>query len=202
MVLLIIQHDLPEPRTDFGHAIMHPALKLSLDGFELRDHSLLRSDPPYGKGSALVALPTVVGKAQEGEGLWFSLSPLSGRERRTARTRSVGSCPDVIPSRTILPKSGSATNQPATPQQIEHIRQRLGTELDAGALAVGMGIEYTPGATRLEVIDMFRLAAERGVPVFTHARSSVRPSRAPRSNGQRSDWRGCYFGRFAAHRAH
>jgi hypothetical protein len=32
---------------------MHPALKLSLDGFELRDHSLLRSDPPYGEGSAL-----------------------------------------------------------------------------------------------------------------------------------------------------
>jgi hypothetical protein len=28
-------------------------------------------------------------------------------------------------------------------------------ELDAGGLAVGMGIEYTPGATRLEVIDMF-----------------------------------------------
>jgi len=58
VVLVITQHDLPEPRTDFGHALMHPALKLSLDGFELRDHSLLRSDPPYG------------------EGLWFSLSPL------------------------------------------------------------------------------------------------------------------------------
>ena len=34
-----------------------------------------------------------------------------------------------------------------------------------------MGIQYTPGATRLEVIDMFRLAAERGVPVYTHVRS-------------------------------
>src|ERR1039457_2842043 len=75
VVLVITQHDLPEPRTDVGHAIVHPALKLSLDGFELRDHSLLRSDPPYGEGSALVALPTVVGKTQEGEGLWFSLSP-------------------------------------------------------------------------------------------------------------------------------
>jgi hypothetical protein len=48
---------------------MHPALKLSPDGFELCDHSLLRSNPPYGEGSALVALPTVVGKAQEGEDL-------------------------------------------------------------------------------------------------------------------------------------
>ena len=32
MVLVITQHDLPEPHTDFGHALMHPALKLSLDG--------------------------------------------------------------------------------------------------------------------------------------------------------------------------
>ena len=71
----------------------------------------------------------------------------------------------------ILPKSGAATNQPATLQQIEAIRQRLRAELDAGGLAIGMGIQYTPGATRLEVIDMFRLAAERGVPVFTHVRS-------------------------------
>lgn len=34
-----------------------------------------------------------------------------------------------------------------------------------------MGIQYTPGATRLEVIDMFRVAAERKLPVYTHVRS-------------------------------
>ena len=34
-----------------------------------------------------------------------------------------------------------------------------------------MGIQYTPGATRLEVIDMFRVAAERKLPVYTHLRS-------------------------------
>lgn len=74
----------------------------------------------------------------------------------------------------ILPKSGPATDQPATPEQIETIRERLRAELDAGGLAIGMGIQYTPGATRLEVIDMFRLAAERGVPVYTHMRSAGR----------------------------
>jgi len=74
----------------------------------------------------------------------------------------------------ILPKSGVATDQPATPEQIEKMRQRLRSELDAGALAIGMGIQYTPGTTRLEVIDMFRLAAERGVPVYTHVRSAGR----------------------------
>jgi N-acyl-D-aspartate/D-glutamate deacylase len=71
----------------------------------------------------------------------------------------------------ILPKSGPATNQPATPEQITRIQQRLRDELDAGALGVGMGIQYTPGATRLEVIDMFRVAAGRKLPVYTHMRS-------------------------------
>ena len=77
----------------------------------------------------------------------------------------------------ILPKSGPATNQAATAEQIEAIRKRLREELDAGGLAIGMGIQYTPGATRLEVIEMFRLAASRSVPVYTHVRSfgSVEP---------------------------
>jgi len=79
-----------------------------------------------------------------------------------------------LPAGTILPKSGPATNQPATPEQIEAIRARLRSELDAGGLAIGMGIQYTPGATRLEVIDMFRLAAERALPVYTHIRSAGR----------------------------
>jgi N-acyl-D-aspartate/D-glutamate deacylase len=79
-----------------------------------------------------------------------------------------------LPAGTILPKSGPATDLPATPEQIEAIRQRLRAELDAGGLAVGMGIQYVPGATRLEVIDMFRVAAGRGLPVYTHMRSAGR----------------------------
>src|SRR5712671_4778227 len=74
----------------------------------------------------------------------------------------------------ILPKSGPATDHAATPEQIEGMLHRLRAELDAGGLAIGMGIQYTPGATRLEVIDMFRLAAERKLPVYTHARSTGR----------------------------
>lgn len=79
-----------------------------------------------------------------------------------------------LPAGDILPKSGPATDQPATPEQTEAIQKRLEEELDAGALAIGMGIQYTPGATRLEVIDMFRLAAARKVPVYTHMRSAGR----------------------------
>lgn len=86
----------------------------------------------------------------------------------------------------ILPKSGPATDQVATPEQIEAMRQRLASELDAGALAIGMGIAYTPGATRHEVLEMFRLAAQRGVPVYTHLRGAglVEPDSAIESVGE------------------
>jgi hypothetical protein len=79
-----------------------------------------------------------------------------------------------LPVADILPKSGPATDRAASPEQIAHILERLRAELDAGGLAVGMGLQYTPGATRLEVIDTFRLAAERKLPVYTHVRSSGR----------------------------
>ena len=79
-----------------------------------------------------------------------------------------------LPDGTILPKSGPATDEPASTEQIEKIQQRLREQLDAGALGIGMGIQYAPGATRLEVIDMFRVAAERKLPVYTHMRSAGR----------------------------
>jgi len=50
---------------------MLTASKISLDGLKLRNHSLLRSNPPDGEGLGLVTLPTEVGEAQEVEGLRF-----------------------------------------------------------------------------------------------------------------------------------
>jgi N-acyl-D-aspartate/D-glutamate deacylase len=107
-------------------------------------------------------------KAKEGKSL---INYGTAASHVAARAAVLGA---PLPEGTILPKSGPATDQPATPEQIEAIKKRLRTELDAGGLAVGMGIQYTPGATRLEVIDMFRLAAERGLPVYTHMRSAGR----------------------------
>ena len=77
-----------------------------------------------------------------------------------------------LPEGTILPKSGPATDQPATPEQVQQIQQRLRDQIDAGALGIGIGIAYTPGATRLEIVDMFRVAAERKLPVYTHMRDA------------------------------
>lgn len=77
-----------------------------------------------------------------------------------------------LPDGIILPKSGPATDSQATPDQIAKIQQRLRDQLEAGALGIGMGIAYCPGATRLEIIDMFRVAADRKLPVYTHMRSA------------------------------
>jgi dihydroorotase len=42
--------------------------------------------------------------------------------------------------------------------------------LAQGALAVGFGIAYTPGAGREEILRLFRVAARHGVPCFVHLR--------------------------------
>ncbi|MFL6387985.1 MAG: amidohydrolase family protein [Terriglobales bacterium] len=77
-----------------------------------------------------------------------------------------------IPEGGLLPKSGAATDEPASPEQMQDMKARLRHELDSGALGIGMGLQYTPGVTRWEVIEMFRLAAERSMPVYTHIRSN------------------------------
>lgn len=72
----------------------------------------------------------------------------------------------------ILPSAGPATNDVLPGADIRRLRDEMARQLDAGALGIGMGLAYTPGATRFEVIEMFRLAASRGAPVFVHVRSS------------------------------
>jgi N-acyl-D-aspartate/D-glutamate deacylase len=79
-----------------------------------------------------------------------------------------------LPPGAIIPKSGPATNNPANPDQWKAIEARLEHEVSAGALGVGIGLQYTPGATREEVIRVFRLAARHHLPVFVHVRSAGR----------------------------
>src|SRR5207237_931627 len=46
--------------------------------------------------------------------------------------------------------------------------------LAQGALGVGFGIAYTPGASREEILRLFRVAARHGVPCFVHLREGGR----------------------------
>jgi len=77
----------------------------------------------------------------------------------------------IVPG-AIVPQASPQTDARTTPEQLAEIKNLLSREIDAGALGIGMGIAYTPGATRFEVIEIFRLAAERRVPVFVHLRST------------------------------
>ena len=71
---------------------------------------------------------------------------------------------------TMLPLDSVGHNV-ATPEQIAAMRRFIDTGLDAGGLGVGMGLQYTPAATKYEVLEAFRSAARRHAPVFVHTRS-------------------------------
>ena len=72
--------------------------------------------------------------------------------------------------------SGEGTSRAATPAEIDSIRARVERQLQRGALGVGMGVEYTPGATPWEVLEMFRAAARfPGAPVHVHVRGTEPP---------------------------
>jgi hypothetical protein len=81
----------------------------------------------------------------------------------------------ALPSATgqeILPAAGPATDESASEERVRAMQARLRGELAKGALGIGVGINYTPGASRLEMIDIFRVAAERATPLWPHIRAA------------------------------
>jgi N-acyl-D-aspartate/D-glutamate deacylase len=74
------------------------------------------------------------------------------------------------PSQSLLP-TGSGGHQVATEAEIAEIKRRIEAGLAAGALGVGMGLQYTPAASKFEVLEAFRAAAKYRAPVFVHVRS-------------------------------
>lgn len=60
----------------------------------------------------------------------------------------------------------------ASPAEIDAMIVRLERGLEAGALGVGMGPAYTPGAGREELVRVFELAARRKALAFIHMRSA------------------------------
>ena len=60
-----------------------------------------------------------------------------------------------------------------TPAIIDTVQAYLRRELDAGALGIGIGVAYIPGATGLEIYRLFEVCAERKVICFTHVRDAL-----------------------------
>lgn len=74
---------------------------------------------------------------------------------------------------TGLTPAGVGGSAAATPGQLDEIEARIRRGLDRGALAVGFGTAYTPGAEMSEVRRMFGVAAEYEAPVHIHMRNGV-----------------------------
>ena len=64
------------------------------------------------------------------------------------------------------------THRRATPAEIDTMIAHLERGLVQGALGVGMGPAYTPGASREELLRVFELAARRRALAFIHMRSA------------------------------
>ena len=70
----------------------------------------------------------------------------------------------------VIMADGPWARQRLMPAQFPALSERLAAGLRDGALGVGMGIAYTPGASRAEILTAFRAAATRSVPVYVHVR--------------------------------
>lgn len=102
-------------------------------------------------------------------GVW----PVPGfYEERTgdARIHFGGTVSHGAVRRLVMGNPRSAVYDAATPAQVEAMVARLEEGLREGALGIGIGLQYVPGATREEIVRVLELAAREGVPVFCHIR--------------------------------
>jgi N-acyl-D-aspartate/D-glutamate deacylase len=66
-----------------------------------------------------------------------------------------------------------AWQRPATPAEIAAVLARLSGDLADGALGIGLLVGYAPATGPAEYLQVAGLAAEAGVPTFTHARDMI-----------------------------
>ena len=70
----------------------------------------------------------------------------------------------------VLAATGAFVRSPIDRAHLTQLEQRLEAALNDGALGIGMGINYTPAATREEIMRTFAVAARHHAPVFVHVR--------------------------------
>jgi dihydroorotase len=67
---------------------------------------------------------------------------------------------------------GEALARPATAEEVRKTAQLIAKGLDQGAVAVGFGVAYSPGATKDELIEMFKVAAPYDASCHVHMRTT------------------------------
>ncbi|MEO7366429.1 MAG: amidohydrolase family protein [Gemmatimonadaceae bacterium] len=70
----------------------------------------------------------------------------------------------------VISKTGAFVRSPIEHGRLPELDRRLDAALNDGALGIGMGINYTPAATREEILSAFGVAARHHATVFVHVR--------------------------------
>jgi dihydroorotase len=73
---------------------------------------------------------------------------------------------------THTPIAEAANHRELTAEELGNLRAAIERGLKQGALAEGMGINHTPGASHWEILEMFRMAAKYHAPLQVHLRYS------------------------------
>ena len=68
--------------------------------------------------------------------------------------------------------TGDAAHRAATTEELASIAEEMKKGFQRGALAEGMGVNYTPAASHAEIVEMFRIAATYGASVHVHLRNA------------------------------
>jgi dihydroorotase len=84
----------------------------------------------------------------------------------------LGSWATLSPERTDLLTFSDFEDKDTTQEERTRLKELMDRGLDEGGLGFGLGITYTPGASRSEIFEIFELASEQDVPLFLHTRSS------------------------------
>ena len=98
-------------------------------------------------------------------------------EREGAAVINYGASAGHIPARnsvmgdpaSFLP-SGDAARRTASDGEVSEITGLIERALQRGALAVGLGLQYVPAASRWEILEVFRVAARFGASCHVHLR--------------------------------
>lgn len=155
-----------------GHTVVNaPGLVVTPGFIDLHQHGQTSENYAFkARDGVTTALEMEVGVSPLA--LWYE-------QRRGKSIINFGASAGHIPARmavmhdsgTFLPRD-HAIDTPASDRELAEILSLLRTGLDEGALGVGMGIAYVPGASRDEIFRVFQLAADRKTPVFVHLRSA------------------------------
>ncbi|HST38194.1 MAG TPA: amidohydrolase family protein [Conexibacter sp.] len=108
--------------------------------------------------------------AAEGRPLNYGFSAAWGSARALAL---LGRRPDGTIAGSLAVLGDAAWRRDATPRELTALLDLLAGELADGALGIGLLVGYAPLSDPREYLAVARLAAEAGVPTFTHARELV-----------------------------